>query len=195
MKNDVIELLEDEALLSNFFSLDYNGPLRSFTTGADPFVNPQNARTYSYLKGVAMADEIVYRVVTNVSSKSYSNEYEAADAIKAQICSINYASVMQTVESLLDRMNCSGSRYPQWEISPKSGYSRAFVLSCGVVQVDADNQKYKINGRDTLSQESIRGVNVKADIVEERSSAQLHEEAQSEYRKQSSTTTKQKVNP
>ena len=196
MQNKVVPLEVDERLQSERSATmgNLNKPMRSWVTGDDPFVVPSNDATDPYLRSVAIADAIVYRVVSGVAVKNYANEDDVRAKIKEQICNINYGDVLEEASKILSRVNCTAARYPQWEIQ-KGGYSRPFLLTCGAIYVDADNQKYKVNGRDTLSQEAIRGVNVKIDLVAEQSKNQLEEISTSEYKKKSSTTTKQKVSP
>lgn len=161
-------------------------------------VSMDDETTAIYVDQIVAAHLITKDVAYELTGKVYRSVDEVNSEIRAKMClPKGIGKFYNELTSIESAMVCMGQRYSFYTLSTQGGWnwvwSQPFKFNCGSVAVDAENHKFSVYGRETLSPNSIGGINVTVSIESDRSSSKVNEASKSRFDKSTRTNSKQKV--
>lgn len=159
-----------------------------------PMISMNDEATKNYIDNVLFAHAITTDVAMRLSGNVYASIADVKSEIYYAICSADMYRLDKAVNEIERGATCMGRRYSQytWE-GGNWHWSGPMAMDCGSVKVDADNHRFLVYGRETLSQSSISGINVTVSVSEDINRSDVSEKSKSTFDKSSKTKSKQKV--
>ena len=155
-------------------------------------LNLREMETSNYLFSAIMAHATLSVVAEQLTKASYKTPDELSDAIMWNLCHVDQERVTAKKNDIQSRVSCGSSTYPT--LDQRGQWTQPLVLNCGSVVIDAERGTFTIDGRPTLSQETIDGRDIRIAYAREGSKRHSAEQSDSTYRKSSKSTNVQRQN-
>lgn len=150
----------------------------------------RDMETRNYLYSAIMAHATLSVVAEQLTNGSYKTPDELAGAVMWNLCHVDKQRVDAKKDGIQSRVSCGSSTYPT--LDQHGQWTQPLVLNCGAVVIDAERGTFTIDGRPTLSQESIDGRDIRIAYAREGSKRNSVEQSSGTFKKNTKSTNVQR---